>query len=59
ASYHLYFGDELGRPGTILTFFHWPDIPKGHRGTGQVIATAFLVPESSIDYWMNRLKKKQ
>jgi glyoxalase family protein len=44
-SYHLYFGDELGRPGTILTFFHWPDIPKGHRGTGQVIATAFLVPE--------------
>jgi glyoxalase family protein len=58
-SYHLYFGDELGRPGTILTFFHWPDIPKGHRGTGQVIATAFLVPESSVDYWMNRLKKNQ
>jgi glyoxalase family protein len=58
-SYHLYFGDELGRPGTILTFFHWPDIPKGHRGTGQVIATAFLVPENSIDYWMNRLKKNQ
>jgi glyoxalase family protein len=58
-SYHLYFGDELGRPGTILTFFHWPDIPRGHRGTGQVIATAFLVPESSIDYWVNRLKKNQ
>jgi glyoxalase family protein len=58
-SYHLYFGDELGRPGTILTFFHWPDIPKGHRGTGQVIATAFLVPENSIDYLMNRLKKNQ
>ena len=58
-SYHLYFGDELGRPGTILTFFHWPNIPKGYRGTSQVIATAFLVPESSIDYWMNRLKKNQ
>lgn len=58
-SYHLYYGDELGRPGTILTFFHWPNIPKGHRGTSQVIATAFLVPESSIDYWMNRLKKNQ
>jgi glyoxalase family protein len=56
-SYHLYFGDELGRPGTILTFFHWPNIPKGHRGNSQVIAAAFLVPERSIDYWMNRLKK--
>jgi glyoxalase family protein len=58
-SYHLYYGDELGRPGTILTFFHWPNIPNGHRGTSQVIATAFLVPESSIDYWINRLKKNQ
>jgi glyoxalase family protein len=58
-SYHLYYGDELGRPGTILTFFHWPNIPKGHRGTSQVIATAFLVPENSIDYWMSRLKKNQ
>jgi len=58
-SYHLYYGDELGRPGTILTFFHWPNISKGHRGTSQVIATAFLVPESSIRYWMNRLKKNQ
>ncbi|MGB8087134.1 MAG: hypothetical protein WCF07_12680, partial [Nitrososphaeraceae archaeon] len=58
-SYHLYYGDELGRPGTILTFFHWPNIPNGHRGTSQVIATAFLVPEGSIDYWMNRLKKNQ
>jgi len=58
-SYHLYYGDELGRPGTILTFFHWPNIPKGHRGTSQVIATAFLVPESAINYWINRLKKNQ
>lgn len=58
-SYHLYYGDELGRPGTILTFFHWPNIPKGHRGTSQVIATAFLVPESSIDHWTDRLKKNQ
>jgi glyoxalase family protein len=59
SSYHLYFGDELGRPGTILTFFHWPNIPKGHRGNSQVIAAAFHVPERSIDYWMNRLKKNQ
>jgi glyoxalase family protein len=53
-SYHLYFGDELGRPGTILTFFHWPNIHKGRRGTSQVIATSFLIPENSIDFWVDR-----
>jgi glyoxalase family protein len=58
-SYHLYFGDELGRPGTILTFFHWPDAPKGRRGTSEVIATSFLIPENSINYWIDRFKSKQ
>lgn len=58
-SYHLYYGDELGRPGTILTFFHWPNIPKGHRGASQVIAASFLVPKNSINYWMARLMSKQ
>lgn len=57
-SYHLYFGDELGRPGTILTFFHWPNILKGRRGTSQVIATSFLIPENSIDYWIDRFNSK-
>src|SRR5919108_5370438 len=56
-SYHLYYGDELGRPGTILTFFHWPNIPKGHRGTGQVVATSFLIPEDAILYWTDRFKR--
>jgi glyoxalase family protein len=55
-TYHLYFGDEIGHPGTILTFFPWPNAPKGHRGTGQVIATSFLIPAYSIDYWIDRLK---
>jgi glyoxalase family protein len=55
-TYHLYFGDELGRPGTILTFFPWSDAPKGYRGTGQVVTTSFLIPKNSIDYWKNRLK---
>lgn len=59
ATYHLYFGDEIGRPGTILTFFPWPNAPKGHRGTGQVIATSFLIPEHSIDYWLDRLKSQK
>jgi len=58
-SYHLYYGDELGRPGTILTFFHWPNIPKGHRGTGEVSAVTFLIPENSINYWMDRFKDKK
>ncbi len=58
-SYHLYYGDELGRPGTILTFFHWPDAPRGHRGTSEVVATSFLIPENSINYWIDRFKSKQ
>ena len=47
-SYHLYYGDEVGHPGTILTFFHWPNIPKGQRGRSEVAATSFLIPEESI-----------
>lgn len=56
-TYHLYYGDELGRPGTILTFFPWPDAPKGRRGNGQVVAVSFLIPENAIDFWQNRLKE--
>ncbi len=59
SSYHLYYGDELGSPGTCLTFFHWPSLPKGNRGTGEVSATAFLIPENSIDYWIKRLCANQ
>jgi glyoxalase family protein len=59
STYHFYYGDEFGHPGTILTFFPWPDAPRGHRGTGEVIATSFLIPENSINYWMDRLKSKQ
>jgi glyoxalase family protein len=56
-SYHLYYGDELGHPGTILTFFHWPDIPKGHKGSSEVAAIAFLIPENSVRYWTDRFKQ--
>lgn len=58
-SYHLYYGDELGRPGTILTFFHWPDLPRGQRGTGEVSATSFLIPPDSIEYWVDRLRNEK
>ena len=57
-TYHLYFGDEWA-PGTILTFFPWADAPKGRRGTGQVIATSFLIPVNSMEYWIDRLKNQK
>jgi glyoxalase family protein len=58
-SYHLYYGDEVGHPGTILTFFNWPNILKGQRGRSEVAATSFLIPEDSIRYWINRFEQKK
>lgn len=55
-SYHFYFGDGLGRPGTILTFFPWPGARRGSRGTGEVTATAFGVRPESAGFWMDRLE---
>src|SRR3712207_2984402 len=46
--YHLYYGDEGGRPGTLLTFFPWPGAAKGRRGTGQATTTSFSIPEASL-----------
>jgi len=56
-SYHLYYGDELGRPGTILTFFAWPGAFSGRIGPPQVSVTAFAVPSGAMDYWLRRLKE--
>lgn len=55
--YHLYYGDEEGQPGTILTFFPFNGIPKGRKGKGQLTVTSFSIPEKAIDYWMKRLTK--
>jgi catechol 2,3-dioxygenase-like lactoylglutathione lyase family enzyme len=54
-TYHLYYGDENGHPGTILTFFPWPGAPKGRRGTGQLTTTSFSIPKASLSYWIERL----
>lgn len=54
-TYHLYYGDGAGHPGTILTFFPWPSAPKGRRGAGQVTETAFAIPVHSLAYWTTRL----
>ncbi len=56
STYHLYFGDEKGRPGTILTFFAWPWGHRGRRGTGQATAVSFSLPERSLGYWTDRLR---
>jgi glyoxalase family protein len=55
-TYHFYFGDGRGTPGTILTFFPWPGARRGIRGTGQIEATAFAISPSSINYWLQRFK---
>jgi len=54
-TYHLYYGDGLGHPGTILTFFPWPGAPLGIKGTGQLTVISFSAPEGSMDYWKKRL----
>jgi glyoxalase family protein len=54
-SYHLYYGDESGSPSSIMTFFVWPGAHRGRIGNGQVTATAFAVPEGSLDFWSKRL----
>src|SRR2546427_11805357 len=56
-TYHLYYGDELGRPGSILTFFAWPGAPRGRAGTGEVAVAAFAVPEASVAVWVARLAR--
>jgi glyoxalase family protein len=57
-TYHLYYGDGVGTPGTIITFFPWPNAPKGRKGTGQVTETAFAIPTGATAYWTDRLKQK-
>lgn len=55
--YHLYYGNEKGSPGTIMTFFPYPGIPKGRKGKGQLTVTSFSISENSLDYWIKRLAK--
>jgi glyoxalase family protein len=57
-TYHLYYGDGTGHPGTILTFFPWPKAPKGRRGTGQVTETTFAIPQNATPFWTARLAER-
>jgi glyoxalase family protein len=57
STYHLYYGDRTGRPGTAITFFAWPGARRGTRGTGQVIAASFAIPKNSLDHWKARFEE--
>jgi glyoxalase family protein len=58
ATYHFYYGDEIGHPGTILTFFPWEQAEKGRVGVGETQQTAFRVPVHSLGYWTHRFIKE-
>lgn len=54
-TYHLYYGDEVGRPGSLLTFFPWTGGRPGRQGTGQVNGVGLAVPSASLGFWIERL----
>lgn len=56
--YHLYYGDEIGSPGSVMTYFPFGQMPRGRRGSGEVGITEFAVPTGSLAYWKNRLPTK-
>ncbi|WP_379145709.1 ring-cleaving dioxygenase [Paenibacillus sp. sgz500992] len=57
--YHLYFGNEQGAPGTIITFFPWSTGRKGRIGGGQVGVTTYAIPVGSMAFWEQRLAAYQ
>ena len=57
-TYHFYFGDQAGKPGTILTFFPWPGASRGKQGTGLVTEVSFAVPRGATDYWTKKLDRE-
>ena len=56
--YHLYYGDEVGTPGSVMTYFPFGQMPRGRRGTGEVGITEFAVPKGALGFWKDRLPKQ-
>ena len=54
-TWHLYYGDEAGQPGTILTFFPWAQAAQGRQGVGELHETVFRIPQASVGFWTHRL----
>ncbi|MDZ4791936.1 MAG: ring-cleaving dioxygenase [Hyphomicrobiales bacterium] len=58
STYHLYYSDGSGSPGSVLTFFPHPDARPGHHGAGQAVGISFAVPPAAFDFWLERLEKQ-
>ncbi len=58
-TYHLYYGDYAGSPGTILTFFPWAGLRRGRPGTGQAYATGYSVPAGALPFWQTRFADRK
>ncbi|CAN7627177.1 VOC family protein [Rhizobium sp. LjRoot98] len=56
--YHLYYGDEAGTPGSVMTYFPFPDVMRGRPGVGEVSQTQFAVPKGSLSFWQDHLSAK-
>lgn len=56
-TYHFYFGDEFGSPGTIITFFPWAGVRQGQNGAGMATEIGYSVPAGSLDFWKARFEK--
>jgi glyoxalase family protein len=56
--YHLYYGDEAGTPGTVMTYFPFHDVMRGRPGVGEVSETQFAIPKGSRSFWQDRLVAK-
>jgi glyoxalase family protein len=57
-TYHFYFGDSQGTPGSIITFFPWPDARRGRQGAGQIAVASFAILPSSVGFWIERFIRK-
>src|SRR6188768_882543 len=58
-TYHFYYGNENGTPGTILTFFPWTHVKRGSTGTGMATEIGYSVPADSIEFWTNRFRERK
>jgi len=56
-TYHFYFADEVGTPGSVLTFFPWVNVKRGARGNGETAAVAYNVPVGSLGFWTEHLRR--
>jgi glyoxalase family protein len=54
-TYHLYYGDEVGTPGTVMTFFPWSHMSRGRPGNGETAEVLYAIPRGSLGYWAERL----